>query len=423
MKVRGGSSRGRRKVLRNLTAASAVAVGVVALSSGAAFAAPGSFTWSGNGSDSVWSDGANWLGGTAPQPKASANLTFPDLGCSASCNSDIQNDVNNLKVPTLSLALGTETGSGDYNISGNGIKIGTLDVSSSVPNNASSQGAGLGVPMTLSGPASWNVDIENGSNLNLGAVSGASSDALTVNLPVATPGNNGGFISFPSIETGPLTFQGSGATTYVTGTDFNGTSKQPVKILDTGLFVIGNFGSKKVSTIPYGPLTVKGSSIQFGNGSSGPYGIDSVAGAASLDSATHLTFNSLDPGSGAKPTPGGSYPQLVASGAVKLGSSSLGIFAECDQTVGTKYTIVTGSSIKGTFSGLANGAILQAAPDGSTSCQPEGSVGPSLKIAYSATAVTATVVATPPAASPAQTSAATPPAAHELSDGAIQVVR
>jgi hypothetical protein len=420
MKVLGGSSRGRRKILRDLAAASAVTVGVVALSSGAALAAPGSFTWSGNGSDSVWSDGANWLGGTAPQPKASANITFPDLACSAACNSDIQNDVNGLKVPALSLALGTETSFGDYNISGNGIKIGSLDVTSSVPNNANPQGAFLGLPMTLSGSESWSVDLENNSNFNLGTVSGANADSLTVNLPVATPGNSGGFINSPSINTGPLTFQGSGSTTYVTGSDFNGTSKEPVKIVDAGLFVIGAFGSKKVTTIPYGPLTTKGTNIQFGNGSSGPYGIDSVEGAASFDSATHITFNSLDPGSGAKPTPGGSYPQLVTSGAVKLGSAGLGIFADCGQAVGTKYTIVSGSSIKGTFSGLANGATFQASPDGSAACQTEGSVGPSLKITYSSTAVTATVVATPPAASPAHVSA-TQPVVHELSDGAVQI--
>jgi hypothetical protein len=421
MKVLGGSARGRRRLLRDLAAVSAVTVGVVALSSGAAFAAPGSFTWSGNGSDSVWSDGANWAGGTAPQPKASADLTFPDLACSAACNSDIQNDVTGLKVPALSLALGTETNFGDYNIGGNGIKIGGLDVTSSVPNNGSAQGASLSVPMTLTGSESWSVDLENDSNFDLGTVAGANGDSLSVDLPVGTPGNGGGFINFPSINTGPLTFQGSGgATTYVTGSDFNGTSKEPVKIVNAGLFVIGAFGSKKVSTIPYGPLTTKGASIQFGNGSSGPYGIDSVEGAASFDSATHLTFNSLDPGTGAKPTPGGSYPQLVASGAVKLGSASLGIYADCNQAVGTKYTIVSGSSIKGTFSGLANGATFQAGPDGSAACQPEGSVAPTFKITYSSTAVTATVVATPPAASPADTSAAQP-VAHELSDGAMQI--
>ena len=412
----------RRKILRYLLAASAVTVGVVALSSGAAFAAPGSFTWTGNGSDSVWSDGSNWLGGTAPQPKASADLTFPDLACASACNSDIQNDLAGLKVPTLSLALGTETGSGDYNISGKGIKIGSFDVSSSVPNGGSAQGADLGLPMTLSGPESWNVDIENGSNLNLDTVTGANGDSLTVDLPVATPGNGGGFISFPSIDTGPLTFQGSGAgTTYVVGNNFNGTSKEPVKLVDAGLFVSGVFGSKKPTTIPYGPLTTKGASIQFGNGSSGPYGINSVEGAASFDSATQITFNSLDPGSGSKPVAGGSYPQLVASGAVKLGSAGLGIFADCDQAVGTKYTIVTGSSIKGTFNGLANGAILQAGGDGSAACQPEGSVGPSLKITYSATAVTATVVATPPAAA-RHTSRWHRLRSHsELANGAVQI--
>ena len=107
------------------------------------------------------------------------------------------------------------------------------------------------------------------------------------------------------------------------------------------------------------------------------------------------------------------------AGAVKLGSAGLGIFGDCDQAVETKYTIVTGSSSKGTFNGLANGAILRAGGDGSAACQADGSVGPSLEITYSATAVTATVVATPPAAA-SHASAASAPVAHERSNGVIR---
>ncbi len=370
---------------------------MVALSSGVAFATPPPFTWSGGGGDNIWSDGANWSG-SAPQPKESVALSFPILPCGSGCDSSAQNDVTGLKVPDLSLALGTETGNGDYNITGNGIKIGTLDVTSSVPNGTGEQGAFLGLPMTLSGAETWSVDIENGSNFNLGTVTGASSDSLAVDLPVATPGNAGGFLDFPSVNTGPLTLQGSGTITFVTGGDFNGSSGQPVKVQDTGLFVTGPGGTtKKTTTTDYGPLTAKGADIFFGNGSGGPFGINSVNGNASLDSATSLSFNSLEAGS-TKAMPGVNYPQLAASGTVKLGSANLTLFAGCSQTLGTKYTIVTGSAVKGTFNGIANGDVIQADGDNSPSCGAVGATPPSLKIAYSATSVTATVVAAPPAA-------------------------
>jgi hypothetical protein len=418
MRILGGGSRRRRLALRDVVAASALAIGIVALSSGVALAAPTPFTWSGGGGDNVWSDGANWSG-SAPQPKSSVDLTFPVLPCSSGCDSSAQNDVTGLKVPALSVALGTETGSGDYNITGDGIKIGTLDVTSNVPNGPGGQGALLGVPMTLSGSEIWSVDIENGSNFNLGTVQGASSDSLTVNLPVATSGNSGGFIDFPSVDTGPLTLQGSGATTFVTGANFNGTTGQPVKIVDTGLFVIGPGGStKKTTTTDYGPLTAKGADIFFGNGSSGPFGINNVKGDASLNSATSLSFNSLEPGTGAKPTPGVDYPQLAASGTVKLGSANLGLFAGCGEALGTKYTIVTGSAIKGTFDGIANGDVVQANPDGSAGCQAAGATAASLQIAYSSTTVTATVVAAPPAAPLAHSSVTSHAAPHLAPGGA-----
>ena len=420
----GGSSQLHRIRLRGVVTASALTVGLLALSSGAAFAGPSSFTWSGAGGDNSWSDGANWSG-TAPQPKSSVDLAFPVLPCGSGCDSTSTNDLTGVKVPSLSVALGIETGSGDYNISGNGIKVGSLDVTSSVPNGDGEQGAYLGLPMTLLGSETWSVDLENNSNFNLGTVVGANSDSLTVGLPVATPGNGGGFLDFPSVNTGPLTFQGSttGPASTVTGGDFNGTSKESVKLADAGLFVFGQFGAttKKEATTDFGPLTAKGANIQFGNGSSGPYGINTVEGDASLNSATHLTFNSLDPGTGTKPSPGLSYPQLNASGTVKLGSADLGIFADCSQTIGTKYTIVTGSTIKGTFSGLPNDTVLQAGDDGSSTCDGGSAPGAYFEIAYSSTAVTATVVSPPPSAPVVHVPATSYPIAHELSNGTFGV--
>ena len=78
-----------------------------------------------------------------------------------------------LKVPSLAVALGAETDIGDYDITGNGIKVGTLGVTSTVPNGRRGQGAYLGMPMTLLGSESWSVDLENNWNFNLSTVAGA----------------------------------------------------------------------------------------------------------------------------------------------------------------------------------------------------------------------------------------------------------
>jgi hypothetical protein len=382
--------------VRALVAATALTVGGVAMSSGAAWAAAAPFTWSGAVGDEIWSDAGNWAGGTAPQANSSVDLTFPVLSCDSDCGQG-QNDVSGLKVSNLSLSLGVETGNGDYSLEGNAIKVGTVDVTSSTSNGQNEQGASLGMPMTLSGSKSWSVDVENDSNLDFGTVEGTSTDTLNVALPISTPGNSGGFVNFPSINTGALEFQGSGGFSYLTGGSFNGTSKKPVTFVNTGLFVTGPGGStKKTTTTDYGPLTVKGSSIQFGNGGgSGPYGINSVEGNASFNSGTNISLISLEPGAGPKPVPGVDYPKIEATGTVKLGSANLSLFAACDQVLGTKYTIVTGAAVKGTFNGLPNGTVTPASSDGSPSCQSDGATPPSLEIQYSATAVTATVVAAP----------------------------
>jgi hypothetical protein len=420
VKFFGVGSRVPRAALRNVIAASMLSVGVVALASGVAFAAPTSFTWSGAGGDQVWSDGANWAGGTAPQPHTSVDLTLPILSCGSNCGQS-QNDVTGLKAANISLALGVETGNGDYNIQGNGIKVGTIDVTSNTSNGQNEQGAFLGVPMTLAASESWSVDTENNSNLDFSTVGGASTDSLTVSLPPGTAGNFGGFINFPSINTGPLTFQGLGGMSSITGANFNGTSQEPVKFAHAGLFVIGPGGTtKKTTTTDYGPLTVKGSTIQFGNGGgTGPYGINSVEGNASFDSATTISLDSLEPGTGAKPIAGVDYPQIAATGTVKLGSANLPLIAACNQALGTKYTIVTGSAINGTFSGLSNGTVAQAVSDGSPSCQQAGATSPWFQIQYSATAVTVTVVAAPPADSAHAPASGLAPVAHVESGGAL----
>jgi hypothetical protein len=408
----------------------AVSGALIAASAGVASATPG-FTWTGadevNSGNSSWSDAGNWASDTAPKPGQSVDIDFPELSCSTACGNTSDNDVSGLKVQNLSLALGTETGNGDYNIAGNAIEVGTFDVTTTgVPNSSNAQNANVQMPMTLLGSESWSVDIENNSNLDLGTVTGAKTDSLSVAMPIGTSGNFGGFINFPTINAGPLTFSGSGGYAYVTGGNFNGTTDEPVTFKKVGVFVIGPGGTTgPTTTTDYGPLTFNGAQTQFGNGGdSGPFGINSVKGDVSLNSKTNLSLNSLTPGTGAKPKPGVNYPQLVSTATVNLASAQLYVNAACDQTVGTKYKIVTGKTISGTFKSLADGTIFQASTDGgSASCQGSGATAPYLQINYTSTAVTVTVVSPPPGPSTRSATLRTIPLVHEMGTDESRLVR
>jgi hypothetical protein len=378
-------------------------VGVPAGAASAASATATTFQWT--GADSAangipnWSDSANWNGGTAPASSISAALKFPVLSCASGCN-ESNNDLTGFDATKVSIALGVHVvGGPSYSISGNALKMGKLLVTSHVPTGEPGQGASLDTPITLKGAATWSIDAENDSNFDLGTVSG-SQDALTITLPIANADNGGGFVSSSNFNVGSLIFQGVTGQpnqSTVTGASFNAKSGKPVTFIDSSLFITGSSGTTaKETTVPFGPLTVEGTSVQLGNGGgNGPYGIDKVAGDASLDAASNLNYISLTPGT-SKPVAGVTYPQLKASGSIQLGSANLGLFAACNQKKGATYTIVSGGSVEGTFAGLANDDIVQANPDGSASCQPTGAVAPYLKIKYGASKVTATVVAAPP---------------------------
>jgi hypothetical protein len=383
-------------------AAGLSAIGVLAVSPGIA-GATSRYVWSGTdslaGTNSDWSDSGNWLGAAAPATGTPDDLHFPALACGATCNAGAYNDLTGLVVPTLTMQLKTQSSmNADYNVTGSGVTVGTLDVTSDTPTSAGGQSGNLNIPLTLRASEQWSIDAENGSNFNLGAVTGRKAQTLQVSLPVANGDNGGGFVGVPSWETGPLSFTGlvGDNSSYVTGaTSFNGTTDQPVSFSQTDLFETSPGGTTaKAVTVKYGPLSVSSTTVFFGNGSGGPYGIDSVDGAATLDSATNLNFNSLDPGTKATPAAGLSYPQLKATGLVTLGSANLGLFAACGQKLGKVYTIVSAGAVSGTFQNLPNDTIFQANGDGSSSCTNGSPTW--FEINYGPSTVTLTVVSPPP---------------------------
>ncbi len=396
---------------RPVALGTALAAGWVLGLPGAASATVPTFTWSGTASaaspaNDGWSVAGNWTGGTAPTSSSKVGLDFPVLTCSSStsCGSTSSNDLTGLIVANLRMALkgGAQAPlPNDYDITGNGVKIDRLTVTSKVTSGQVGQYATVAIPLTLGKDQTWSVELGNGSNYDLGAVKG-SGHTLTVDLPV--PSTGGGFLQFEDpVNTGPLTFatpsgsSGSPSIVVPFGASLNGTSGAPVTFTGTGLFNLGRFNATttKEATTHFGPLTFTGSRVQLGDGGgNGPYGVAAAEGNVSFDSASSLSFDSLEPGSDTTPLAGVDYPKLTATGSVSLGSATLVVSAGCNQALGTVYTVVAaGGGVSGTFAGVANGAVVQASPDQQASCTASGATAPFLKFEYHADTVTATVVA------------------------------
>jgi hypothetical protein len=188
----------------------------------------------------------------------------------------------------------------------------------------------------------------------------------------------------------------------VAGKSLNGASRNSVSFMSSSLFTTGGFNPTTLgqATVSFGPLSIAGSTVQFGNGGgTGPYGLDKVVGSLSLDSLSTLNLWSLEPGSGLSPKAGFDYPQIAATGAANLGSAAVNVWTGCNQSLGTSYTIVKATGgVVGTFSGLPNGTIIQGLADNEASCHVSGATAPYLQINYGANTATATVVPPPSAA-------------------------
>ena len=126
-----------------------------------------------------------------------------------------------------------------------------------------------------------------------------------------------------------------------------------------------------------GPLTSTGSGVSVG-------GAVAVDGAVTLDSASTAGFDIFQAGT----TPPTDYTQLTATGTVSLGSAalSLGSVGTCPiLNVGDVDTLITTTgSVTGTFSDIPNGTTIPLSCNGGTP--------PTVRINYTSSTVTATVV-------------------------------
>ncbi len=369
----------RRLRRRQATLAFVLAISAFAAAAGSAAAA--SFTWTGAAAleEAKWSDTLNWEGHTAPSGSVET-LTFPAL-TSPACTAEppptncyaSENDVSGLTVDAIALDSAVP-----YKITGNALTLGvgglTANGAATVTGGAIPD-LGLDIPITLGAPQTWSIKGVNGVVIQPGLT--GSTQALHVNL------SNEGSLALGNTEIGAVTVESNGLSEFgitMVGTSLNGTDGNPVSLsAGAGLAVTASSPSK------IGPLTMSGGGLLIGQGVT-PDATLAVDGGVTLDSESGLRLDIDHPGA----TPGADYSQLTASGTVNLAGATLAILGpdgggECPSlAVGETDTLVmTTGSLEGTFAGVPDGGIV------AVNCSK---TSPLVRIDYTESAVTATVV-------------------------------
>ncbi len=355
------------------------------------------YTWSGGGgSSAAWSNGANWVGGSAPAASSSiGNLTFPLLSGYAIA----ANDLSGLSINHLSI-----DGTNAYALNGQGFTLGSggLSVSETAPGGTNA--AQIFNPITLASSQEWDLSGGGkGQSVGISGVLSGEAANLTVNLG-NTSLNLGDNTPTPDDELGNVRVIGGvnqanvllldgnldakdGKTLTVENTDFE-TNKA------TGPLVGIHASLRLREGSSVGPLTSIGSHLVMG-------GILNVP-SASFDAGSFIQFGLNGGGTQA----GTDYTQLASSGTVNLGGSTIelnGLGATIGSgicptaQVGQVDTLVsTTGSLIGTFGNAPNGATITA-----TECLnlgPHGEVlsesTPAFRIDYNTTSSPETVTAT-----------------------------
>lgn len=372
----------------------------------AATASATDYTWQGGGSSTAWSNGGNWLGGTAPvASEVIGTLSLPLLPASQEADNNLSGlSVNHLQVDD----------SHGYVLSGQGLTLGSGGLSI----GASEGSAGsfiTATPMTLSGSQTWSVS----QHVILGeALSGETSE-LTMNVNGATQfyfgdpyaGSPFGPLSVNN-ELGNVTINGSapgaggslGSVVYLTGGKFNADDGHMLNLHNVQL----------EDGAVTGPITATSSSLFLGGGSAtGPVALTNSQ--LSFDETLSLPSLSLDEHSTLKMHVGISgsnqSEEIVSTGAISLGDSALAVTPIDDPgsaclapTVGQTYTLLsTTGSLSGTFGSYSvsgnptNNPLLIPCFDGNHKTGPEEETAARVylyRINYNTTGSPKTVTAT-----------------------------
>ena len=350
------------------------------------------YAWSGGTLPATWSQDGNWT--TSAPSGTVGTLTFGQLNPSCltdptyigthACYESV-NDVTGISASAISLDDGYP-----YSISAepstNGLTLGSggLTATTAVtnPNNGTPQ---VITPITLAAAQTWTIDggpaaADGNPPASLswfGSISGATSDALTIDMKRSTSLSMFGSSSPADSELGPISFvnqDSSQVSLELNRYSINDTDTQSVEFSGVNVDTLNNDS--------LGPLTMTGGDLTLFDA-----GVLAVEGDVTLDSTDGLS-NSITT-SASSPVAGTDYSQLSATGNVNLGGASLSVADDagtCSLSVGTVYNLVSAGSITGTFSNAPDGTIMH----------PCGVFPPTLRINYTSTAVTATVLAADP---------------------------
>jgi hypothetical protein len=358
-----------------------------------------SFAWTGEATMGIadWSTGTNWATGVSPAPSSSiATFAFPSLlgpGCATSSTSDAcYTSVNDLDALTVN-QLAIEDNDG-YDLSGQGIALGSGGISASPAPGASGALASVGLPIALNASQTWTVAGPSGgavgqSGLLFSSPLTGAGDALTIDTS-----NGSGLLLTSETEVGPIAVEGTdtsdtglaaranGGLFLASSGSLNSSDGGSVTLHDAGLEAAGSTGA----------LASVGGELVVGE----PTGV-LRAPSATFDPASAVAFSIV----GAGTVAGVDYSQLASTGAISLGGASLSIDGPasgeaCAPTlpVGQQYTLIrTSGSLSGSFGNAPEGsevAVTQPGP-----CAPQH-----LRIAYQQTGAMQTVTGTVVGATP-----------------------
>jgi hypothetical protein len=337
------------------------------------------FTWSGGGGSTAeaWSNGANWLGDSAPAPSSSiGNLTFPLLlGQSFAAN-----DLSGLSINHLSI-----DDTNGYALNGQGFTLGSggLSINETAPGGR--EFAQIYNPITLSSDQTWDISgrstvgqtTEEGGLQALEVVGALSGEAANLTLNLHNP-NTWFIVSNTGSELGNVRVIGSPADAMFLHSDFNSTDGKTLTV--EGL----SFTTENAT----GPLVGIDAVLSPGEKSSvGP--LTSIGSRLVPGGVLHLPSASFDPGStleivsgNSGTEPGTDYTQLAATGPIDLGGASLELKAsiipvletgQCPApTPGQVYTLVsTTGTLSGSFGNAPNGSTIMETECLSTETQGE----------------------------------------------------
>jgi hypothetical protein len=352
-----------------------------------------SFTWSGEAAMglSSWSTATDWTAATPPLPSSLvATLDFPPLtgaGCAGISPSDAcyasTNDVGGLSVEQLAIA-----DNDGYDLSGQGIALGSGGISASPATGASGSLASIELPITLDAPQTWTIAGPSGGAIGQSGVALQSpltgaGDALTIDTS-----NSSGLLLASEAEVGAISVNGAdtsdtgiaaqanGGVFLTSSGSLNSSDGSAVNLHDAGLEAAGTVGS----------LTSAGGDLVVGE----PTGVVRPA-SATFDAASNVTFSIAS-----EAIVGTGNSQLISGGPIALGGASLTIDAPasgkeaCGATlpVGQQYTfILTTGTISGAFGNAPEGS--ETALTQPSACPPQH-----LRISYKDTGSTQVVTGT-----------------------------